>query len=130
VFARAKWLADRHTPLHQQAAVAAFMREGHLERHIRRMRRAYGLRREALVESLGRHFGAGAVVLGEPAGMHAHVRFEDSGLAVRAARNKVQLRDVGVYYQGPAPADEYLLGFSMLSERTIREAIRRLSPGK
>jgi GntR family transcriptional regulator / MocR family aminotransferase len=127
VFARAKWLADRHTPLHQQAALAAFMREGHLERHIRRMRRAYGLRREALVESLERHFGARAVVLGEPAGMHAHVRFDDPGLAARAAQNKVQLRDVAVYYLGSAPEDEYLLGFSMLSERSIGEAIRRLS---
>jgi GntR family transcriptional regulator / MocR family aminotransferase len=130
VFARAKWLADRHTPLHQQAALADFMREGHLERHIRRMRRAYGLRREALVEALGRHFGERAQVLGEPAGMHAYVRFDDTGLAARAAENKVQLREVGAYYQGPAPKDEFLLGFSMLNERSIREAIRRLSPGK
>jgi GntR family transcriptional regulator/MocR family aminotransferase len=102
------------------------MRDGHLDRHIRRMRRTYGLRREALVESLQRYFGPRAVVLGEAAGMHAHVRFDSPGIAVRAARNQVQLRDVGTYYQGRAPADEYLLGFSTLSERSLREAVRRL----
>jgi GntR family transcriptional regulator/MocR family aminotransferase len=126
VFARAKWLVDRHTPIPQQAALAGFMRDGHLDRHIRRMRRTYGLRREALVESLQRYFGPRAVVLGEAAGMHAHVRFDSPGIAARASRNQVQLRDVGAYYQGRAPADEYLLGFSTLSERSLREAVRRL----
>ena len=56
-FARAKWLADRQTPLLEQATLADFLREGHLERHIRRMRRIYGRRREVLVESLAKHFG-------------------------------------------------------------------------
>lgn len=54
---RAKWLADRYTPVPEQAALADFIAEGHLERHIRRMRRIYGGRRDALVESLQRHFG-------------------------------------------------------------------------
>jgi GntR family transcriptional regulator / MocR family aminotransferase len=127
-FTRAKWLVDRHTPIHQQAALHHFMSEGHLERHIRRMRRTYGLRRAALVEALNSHFGDSALVLGEAAGMHAYVRFTDSGLAARAERNKVQLREVGPYFLGKAPANEYLLGFSMLTERSIREGIKRLAP--
>ncbi len=59
-FTRAKWLADRQTPLLEQATLADFLREGHLERHIRRMRRIYGRRREVLVESLAKHFGGRA----------------------------------------------------------------------
>jgi GntR family transcriptional regulator/MocR family aminotransferase len=127
VFARAKWLADRHTPVHSQAALSQFMREGHLERHIRRMRRIYGQRRAALIESLERHLGDRVRVLGEPAGMHAYVRFDDPGIAARATRNKVQLREVADYHLGKAPSNAYLLGFSTLAERTIREAVRRLS---
>jgi GntR family transcriptional regulator / MocR family aminotransferase len=127
-FTRAKWLSDRHTPVHQQATLCQFMKEGHLERHIRRMRRIYDLRRTTLVESLRTHFGDRAAVLGEAAGMHAYVRFNDLDIATRAARNKVQLRDVGAYYLGKAPANDYLLGFSMLSESSIREAIKRLAP--
>ena len=53
---RAKWLADRQTPVPEQAALADFISEGHLERHIRRMRRIYGERRDALVESLRSSF--------------------------------------------------------------------------
>ena len=127
-FRRAKWLADRHTPVHLQAALACFMNEGHLERHIRRMRRTYGLRRTALVESLHSHFGDRASVLGEAAGLHAYVRFNDPGVAVRAERNAVQLRDASSYFLGKAPANDFLLGFSMLSERTIREGVKRLAP--
>jgi GntR family transcriptional regulator/MocR family aminotransferase len=126
-FARAKWLFDRHTPIHQQAALHGFMKEGHLERHIRRMRRTYGLRRAALVEALNVHFGATATVLGEAAGMHAYVRFDDPGVAARAKRNKVQLRGIEPYYIGKAPPSDYLLGFSMLTERGLREGIKLIS---
>jgi GntR family transcriptional regulator/MocR family aminotransferase len=126
-FTRAKWLADRHTAMHHQSALYHFMREGHLERHIRRMRRTYALRRSALMEALDRYFGDRASVSGEAAGMHAYVRFVDPDVAVRAERNKVQLREAGAYFLGKAPADEYLLGFSTLPERSIREAIRRLA---
>jgi GntR family transcriptional regulator/MocR family aminotransferase len=129
-FVRAKWLADRHTPIHQQATLARFMKEGHLDRHIRRMRKIYELRRTALVGALNTHFGDRAVVLGEAAGMHAYVRFSDSDMVARAERNRVQLREAAPYYLGKAPANDYLLGFSMLNERNIREAIKRLAPGK
>ncbi|HEY0339346.1 MAG TPA: PLP-dependent aminotransferase family protein [Steroidobacteraceae bacterium] len=128
VFTRAKWLCDRHTSVHQQATLYHFMKEGHLERHIRRMRRTYELRRTVLVEALQRHFGNDATVLGEAAGMHAYVRFNDPDIASRAARNKVQLRDVEAYYLGKVPANDYVLGFSMLNESSIREGIKRLAP--
>ena len=127
-FARAKWLVDRQTPIHQQAALHLFMRDGHLERHIRRMRRVYGLRRTALMEALHSHFGDAATVLGEAAGLHAYVRFHDPEVAVRARRNKVQLRELGAYYLGKAPSNDYLLGFSTLTERSLREAVKRLAP--
>jgi GntR family transcriptional regulator / MocR family aminotransferase len=127
-FTRAKWVTDRHTPIHQQAALHRFMTEGHLERHMRRMRRTYAQRRATLMESLDRHFGDRASVFGEAAGMHAYVRLDDSGVAARAERNKVQLRDTQSYFIGKAPANEYLLDFSMLTERGIREGIRRLAP--
>ena len=126
-FTRAKWLADRHTPILELAALHHFMTTGHLERHIRRMRRIYGQRRAALMEALRDRFGEEVSVLGEAAGMHAYVRFADPAVAERAARNKVQLREVGTYYLGASPANDYLLGFSMLTERNLAEAVRRLA---
>jgi GntR family transcriptional regulator/MocR family aminotransferase len=126
-FARAKWLADRQTPMLEQAALADFLREGHLERHIRRMRRLYGRRREVLVESLERHFGGRARVLGDPAGMHALVRFDDDRIASRAEAAHVQIAQSGTYYLGTAPKNEFVFGFSTIGERTIREGVRRLA---
>jgi GntR family transcriptional regulator/MocR family aminotransferase len=126
-FARAKWLADRQTPMLEQAALADFLREGHLERHIRRMRRLYGRRREVLMEALRRHFGDHAEVRGEAAGMHATVRFEDPAIAARAVAGRVHLATSGPYYMGRAPANEFIIGFSAIGERAIREAVRRLA---
>jgi GntR family transcriptional regulator / MocR family aminotransferase len=126
-FRRAKWLADRHTPVPEQAALADFISEGHLERHVRRMRRIYGERRNALVESLQRHFGDRVTIYGDAAGMHVLVRFEDEGIAEKAAAVKVQLLSSASCYLTSPPRGEYIVGFSSTSERSIREGIRRLA---
>ena len=125
-FRRAKWLADRSTPMLDQAALTDFIAEGHLERHIRRMRRVYGQRRAVLVEGLKRHFGDRLQILGEASGMHLMIRIADPTFAQRAARNKVQIISTRDYYLGKPRADEFILGFSALSERSIREGVRRL----
>jgi GntR family transcriptional regulator / MocR family aminotransferase len=124
---RAKWLADRHTSVPEQAALADFIAEGHLERHIRRMRRAYGERRNALVESLDRYFGERVEIHGDAAGMHVLARFKDDGIAERAAAAKVQLIGSGPYYLSEPPRGEFVLGFSSIGERSIREGIRRIA---
>jgi GntR family transcriptional regulator / MocR family aminotransferase len=126
-FVRAKWLADRQTPVLEQAVLADFLREGHLERHIRRMRRLYGRRREALVEALQHHFGDRAHVLGDDAGMHVVVRFDAEGVAARAETNRVQLVSASGYYVGKAPRNEFVFGFSSIPERTIRRGIALLA---
>jgi GntR family transcriptional regulator/MocR family aminotransferase len=124
---RAKWLADRQTPVPEQAALADFIAEGHLERHIRRMRRIYGQRREALVEALDRYFGDRVEIRGDAAGMHVLVRFKDRNIADRAAAAKVQLVSSASCYLTEPPAGEFILGFSSIGERSIHEAIKRLA---
>lgn len=126
-FCRAKWLTDRGTPTFDQAVLTDFIAEGHLERHIRRMRRLYGQRRAVLVEALQRHFGERARVLGEATGMYLTARIADSTLAKRAAQAKVQLVSTRDYYLKNPRSDEFIFGFSALSERSIREGIRRLA---
>jgi GntR family transcriptional regulator/MocR family aminotransferase len=125
-FRRAKWLADRSTPSVEQAALADFLAEGHLERHVRRMRRLYGERRAALVTALERQFGSSIEILGEAAGMHLALRTSDTQFGRRAERNKVQVVGSQPYYLGKPRNDEYLLGFSSLSVHSIREGVRRL----
>jgi GntR family transcriptional regulator/MocR family aminotransferase len=125
-FARAKWHADRHTTLLEQAALADFLHDGHLERHVRRMRRLYKRRRDVLMEALDRHFGDEVEVLGDAAGMHLVVRFKSSAVSARAGRNHVHLASTRPYYVSGAPANEYIIRFSAVRERAIREGIKRL----
>ncbi len=68
-----------------------------------------------------------ATCLGDEAGMHVLVRFDDHGIAARAAANSVRLTSSALYYVGKAPPNEFVLGFSVLSERLIREGARRLA---
>lgn len=126
-FRRAKWLSDRCTPMLEQAALADFIAEGHLERHIRRMRRLYGQRRTVLVDALTGVLGKRCDILGDAAGMHLAIRTSDAALAERAARGKVQLVSTRDYYLRKPRRDEFVFGFSALSERSIREGVRRLA---
>jgi GntR family transcriptional regulator/MocR family aminotransferase len=132
-FRVAKWMADRHTPLVEQAALADFLREGHLERHIRRMRRLYKRRRDALLDALHRYFGRRAAVRGDAAGLHMTVRFSGvRNLQARAERNGVGLSSSDIYYYSktvPNEFNEFILGFSAETERTLREAVKRLGNG-
>ena len=124
---RAKWLQDRNTAVLEQKALYDFMREGHLERHIRRMRRLYGARREALASALARHFGDRVRILGDAAGMHLMAAFDDPDLAERAHRNRVQLLRADGYYLTKPPGNEFIFGFSAVGERTIREGVKRMA---
>jgi GntR family transcriptional regulator/MocR family aminotransferase len=126
-FERAKWLADRHTPVLEQCALADFIGEGHLDRHIRRMRRLYGQRREVLIESLRRHFGNRVRIMGAEAGMHSMVCFDDGRVELRSRLNGVHLVSAAGYYLAHPPAKEFLMGFSAIGERAIREGVKRLA---
>ena len=126
-FTTAKWMTDRHTTLLEQAALADFLEEGHLERHVRRMRRLYKHRRDVLLEELDRHFGSDAKVRGDAAGLHMTVTFRaGSGVRTRAQRAGVHLSGTEIYYRSKPAPNEFILGFSAIGERTIREGIKCL----
>jgi GntR family transcriptional regulator/MocR family aminotransferase len=63
-----------------QLALAEFLRSGQFARHVRRMRRLYRQRRDALVAALDAHLGSVAEVHGGSAGMHLALRFHDMQL--------------------------------------------------
>ncbi|HZS44528.1 MAG TPA: PLP-dependent aminotransferase family protein [Blastocatellia bacterium] len=131
IFAQAKWLADRHSPLLEQYALADFINEGHLERHIRRMRTIYNRRRNKLVEALTNHFDNRVEIVGENAGMHLvarlKTRFRDEEIVKRSAEASVRVFSTSIYYAGAAPKGEFIFGFANLSERKIQDGIRRLA---
>ncbi len=131
VFRRAKWLSDRQVPGLEQVVLADFIAEGHLERHIRRMRSLYDRRRQALVAALTEHFGDCITILGENAGLHVMVRFHttisDADLIAKAAQVSVGLISASPQYLGPSPGHEFIFSYTELDEEAIATGIERLA---
>ena len=65
-----KRCVDSHGDVMTQATLSAFITEGHLARHIGRMRRLYAKRRNAMSQALAGHLGNRLLVLPGDAGLH------------------------------------------------------------
>ena len=129
----AKALADTGSSALEQLALADFIRDGHFERHLNRSRVRNAARRSVLLEALYEHFGARAEVSGAATGLHVLVWLRDrNGKPIAAVARKAEAAGVGVYsvapyYLQPPQRTGVLLGYGPLSERQIREGIRRLA---
>lgn len=130
-FARAKWLSDRHLPLLEQQVLADFIEQGHLERHIRKMRSLYDKRRQALVKALNVHFGEKATVLGEKAGLHVMVRLQtalnDEEIIQRAALLGIGIMSAAPHYLKPHFQGEFILGYGELTEQQLMESTAKIA---
>lgn len=130
-FFSAKGLVDRGAPTLTQAAVADFIDEGHFERHLRRLRKAYGARRQVLVDALDKHLGHQVRYSRDPAGLHVMLLLDqysdEQKIVQEAARAGVGVYPGGPYHlQKPAPPS-ILLGYSGLDSEQISEGVRRLA---
>lgn len=131
LFARAKWLSDRSLPSLEQQVLADFIEQGHIDRHIRKMRSLYDLRRQALVQALKANFGEKANILGEKAGLHLMVRLQthltDEEIIQRAARVGVGMMSAQPSYLNANCAGEFIFGYSELTQEQIQQGISRLA---
>jgi GntR family transcriptional regulator/MocR family aminotransferase len=130
-FLKAKSIVDRGAPTLTQAAVADFIREGHFERHLRRLRREYGRHRQTLVAAIEEHLGDAATFASEPAGLHVmlylqHGQDEES-IVARALNAGVRVYAGAPYHLQDPPPPSILLGFSGLDEEQIEDGVRRLA---
>ena len=109
----------------QQAVLARFLAEGHFASHVRRMRTVYAARHDALVDAIGRHFGASLPVIGGDAGLHLVLGLPsavDDRVAVdRIGRAGVVTRPLSLYHldQEAAPVKGLLLGYGAVPEEEI-----------
>ncbi|MBX9689766.1 MAG: PLP-dependent aminotransferase family protein [Candidatus Obscuribacterales bacterium] len=131
VFSRAKFLADRHSPLLYQETLAEFIKAGHLERHIRRMRTLYEHRRKVVIESLKSELSEKVEIMGENAGISILIRInermDDEQFLKKARELGVGLVRTNHFYLSEAPPHEFLLNYAGLSDERILEGIKRLA---
>lgn len=118
-----------------QMTLNHFLKDGHFERHLNRMRTIYGRKHEILLGELKKLSGI-CKVTGERAGVHLLVEFTN-GMTEKEAIARARAEGVRVY-----PLSEYeigaskprsgegvtvILGYATLSEEELFEAVKRLA---
>ena len=107
-----------------QHMLAAFISNGHLDRHIRRMRQQYAQKRHTLAQTLAPVTSL-AQLRGLEAGLHAYLELRSdlnaTDIAQLAQQREVLVTSLDTYYLGPPDRSGLLLGYGGLD---IPEIIR------
>lgn len=117
---------DVQNPPYEQAALAEFLHTRKFDRHIRKMRRLYGERREALLSSLEACFGKAWHPWGDAAGLHLAVEFPgihfDESFREKSRLNRIRITPVEYHsIQKGMHVNKLLLGYGHLSPDEIRK---------
>jgi GntR family transcriptional regulator/MocR family aminotransferase len=126
----AKQICDWHAPVLAQDTLAAFIAEGHLARHVRKMRRVFAERRATMLRAIERHAGGSLAAIPSSAGLHLAARLRGA----RARDVVAKARVGGVVIDAletfamlkPAP-NGLVLGYGMIEPARIDEAVRRIA---
>ncbi|MBR0797889.1 PLP-dependent aminotransferase family protein [Bradyrhizobium jicamae] len=128
-FAGARALLDRHSPTADQHVLAAYMREGLFEAHIRRIRGVYAARRATLITALERHMHDDVTLQPSDQGMHLLLWLpkgtDDVQLAKAALVEGIVVRPISPMYKRAARAG-LMLGFGGFAPEALQIAAIRL----
>lgn len=125
-----------HVPLPEQMAVHDFLVEGHYASHLRRTRRLYAERQQALLFAAERHW-SGAIGL-EAAGSGLHligrlsssIGVDDTALSALAAQARIALPAVSAYRRTAGPSGDpgaVVLGYAAFTPERLARAAERLA---
>jgi GntR family transcriptional regulator/MocR family aminotransferase len=121
--AGARAILDRHSPTADQHLLAAFMQEGHLEAHIRRIRILYAERRALLLNTLQSALPKGCKIQPSAQGMHLLVWLpklsNDIEISIRAAEDGLEVRPISPMYAGIPRKSGLMLGFGGFSPELL-----------
>lgn len=130
-FARGRGAIDRHSSNMDQYILAAFIREGHFARHIRRMKGLYQERQETLLAEARRRLSGLLDVQPATAGLHV-MGWLPNGIDDQRAVHLAQARGVdssplSVYALTSQPRGGLVLGYACANPPAIRTAIEQLA---
>ena len=118
-------------PTLDQIAIASFIQDAALERHLRSMRRRYRAKRDVFIDALGRHLPE-VRVSGTAAGLHLLAWLPD-GIDEHKTARRARRSDVGVHelhrhctVQAPSPP-ALLLGYALPTASDLSAATMLLA---
>ncbi|WP_165979996.1 MocR-like pyridoxine biosynthesis transcription factor PdxR [Paenibacillus dendritiformis] len=115
-----------------QLTLERFMKEGHWDRHVRKIRKIYRKKHAALLAAVKGTMGGQVRVIGQDSGLHVLLRIDngmtEAALLQAAARAGVKVYPTSNYWGEAADAGDatLLLGFGGVSEQEIEDGIGRL----
>lgn len=126
----AKQLTDMYGDLVTQGALAQFIEEGLLARHIRKATREYAARHELITKTLRSDIDWLRIVPSS-AGLHlcARTTFDPAGLVARARADGVAVQALADFCAGP-PQHGIVLGYGAIQVSQIPEGLRRLTAAR
>ncbi len=122
-------LIDRQGDWVLEHAVAELLEEGEIQRHVRRMRRVYAARREAVCEGIDRWLSGVVSYRKPPGGLAIWLRTEIDADAwqARALSKGVHFQTGRAFTLDGSAAPFARFGYAMLTERELAVAVRRLA---
>jgi GntR family transcriptional regulator / MocR family aminotransferase len=127
---KAKQLTDWHTETPIQAALARFVAEGLLGRHVRKATREYAARRAQIVSGLSHYLGSWLEVVPSMAGLHVCARLVRpaalESVVARAAAAGVVVEPLSAYCMGE-PQAGLVIGYGSIASDRIERGLRRLA---
>lgn len=128
-FTNARRVADMAPAGLTQAAMAAFMDEGHFGAHLRRMRTLYGQRRARLLAAAPAILGPRLPLSAGEAGLHAILWLpegsDDFAAAGAAAAHGLAPTPIGFHHVTKGPPG-LILGYGNLAGWSVEDALERL----
>ncbi|HEY6515944.1 MAG TPA: PLP-dependent aminotransferase family protein [Steroidobacteraceae bacterium] len=126
----AKNCMDWHSPVPVQAGVAGFIAEGHLTRHVRKMREVYRRRRNALLDALTRELAQWLEPIPSFYGMHvaaiAKPDVDAEAAAAAALAMGVRIHTLSRYFLGEPDRTGLIFGYGAADLPQIALGLRRL----
>lgn len=136
----AKQACDWHSPVIEQDALAAFISEGHMARHVRKMRKLYSERRELIMSGLQAHFSPWLEPIPSSGGMHLTALVRESididTIARNARQRNMELRSLRGYFLDGEGLNGHghaglVMGYGAMTPNALTEGLlqlRRLFP--
>jgi GntR family transcriptional regulator / MocR family aminotransferase len=126
----AKEYADSRCPELMQHTLAAFIAEGHLVRHVRKMRAIYSERRQALLHGLHSQFGHSLEPIPSAAGLHLAAFCKTSRdpdtIVERARLSGVGLYTLNRFATGKNVPPGLVFGYGAIEKAAITEGLTLL----
>lgn len=117
----------------EQYTLARFIKKGHFEKHINRMRNYYRTQRDAVISCIKKHPQYNKVKIREEnAGLHflltVNTKYSDKELVARAKENNIHISCLSEYFSNTSNSTEHvlLINYSGIEKGNIEKAVELL----